>query len=797
VPGSNCHGNFRLPGDAPGGTYDLQSRHVARDHVGYVGSSVPRREDGRLLIGQGRYTDSVRLPGMVHAVVVRSPVAHGRLVRCDPAAALAAAGVLDVLTPAGAVGIPMPSATLVDGRPYLPYPLLDTTVRYVGQPVAVVTAETLAQATDAAELLDLEYEPLPAVLGIEAALADGAPRLYPEWDRNLHSEYPVGDSAAQCEAVIARAAQVVELTATFARVAPHPMETRRVVARDTEDGLTVWISTQAPYAIRDALAETLGRSHDRIRVISREVGGGFGAKEHLYPDELLACVAAIRVRRPVAWVESPTDRLTATLPARAATHRARLALDAEGRFLALYAEITGDLGAECSHAGTTPLAVTAAALPGPYHFERAGGYIRAVLTNRTPTGSYRGFGQPEAAWTRERLIDEAARQRGEDPVELRLRNMIGPYEMPFPTRTGRHLDTGDYPLALRTLRELVQRDAAGTARPADGRRRGIGYACQTEGTGMGPSMVMRDLGGRTGGYETAVVRMEQDGSVAVSAGVIGMGQGIETALAQLAADRIGVPLDLVRIELGDTATTPYSGIGSVASRSAVVGGGAVVKAAEQLREHLLAIAAHQLEAAADDLEIAEGTVRVKGDPSASHTFAELATSAWRGWDLPAGMPPGLVERASYDPPAFCFPYGAHAAAVAVDPETGAVEVEGYWAVADSGVVINPSIVEGQLVGGIVQGIGMALTEEIAYTPEGHPLAEYHLPSAVEVPPIRVTLLSTPSPITPGGMKGAGESGTIGAPAAIGNAVAAAIPELAPHLTATPITPRSLWPHLPR
>jgi aerobic carbon-monoxide dehydrogenase large subunit len=762
----------------------------------YVGSSVPRREDGRLLTGRGRYAGSVRLPGMVHAVVVRSPVAHGRLVRCDPAAALAAPGVLDVLTPAGAVGVPMPAASLVDGRPYMPYPLLDTTVRYVGQPVAVLTARTLAQATDAAELLDLEYEQLPAVLGIEAALAPGAPLLYPEWDRNVHSEYPVGDSAAECEAVIAGAAQVVALTATFGRVAPYPLETRRVVAADTADGLTVWISTQTPHAVRDALAETLGRSHDRIRVISQALGGGFGSKEHLYPDELLACLAAIRVRRPVAWVESPTDRLAATLPARAATHRARLALDAAGRFLALYAEITGDLGAHCSYAGSAPLAVTAAALPGPYRFQRAGGHVRAVLTNRTPMGSYRGFGQPEATWTRERLIDEAARQRGEDPVELRLRNMIGPDELPFLTRTGRHLDNGDYPLALRTLRELVRRDSA-TDRPADGRRRGIGYSCLTEGTGMGPSMALRDLGGRGGGYETSVVRMEQDGSVAVFAGVIGMGQGIETALAQLAADRIGVPLDLVRVELGDTATTPYSGIGSVASRSVVVGGGALVRAADQLREHLLAIAAYQLAVSPEDLEIVDGTVRVKGDPPAGRTFAELATSAWRGWDLPAGMPPGLVERASYDPPAFCFPYGAHAAAVAVDPETGAVEVEGYWAVADSGVVVNPTIVEGQLVGAIVQGIGMALTEEIAYTPEGQPQSEYHLPGALEVPPVQITLLSTPSPTTPGGMKGAGESGTIGAPAAIGNAIAAALPEIAPHIAATPVTPQSLWTHLSR
>lgn len=309
---------------------------------------------------------------------------------------------------------------------------------------------------------------------------------------------------------------------------------------------------------------------------------------------------------------------------------------------------------------------------------------------------------------------------------------------------------------------------------------------------MGPSAAMKAAGIRAGGFEAAVVRMEPDASVVVSAGVVGMGQGIGTALAQLAADRLGVPLERVEVVLGDTATTPYSSVGSIASRSLAVGGGALTRAAARLRERIVAIAAHQLEVAPQDLELSGDAVRVKGDPGAFRTLREIAVSAWRGWDLPEDVPPGLEERASYDPSGYTYAYGAHAAAVAVDPETGAVEVEGYWLVNDSGVLVNPVIVEGQLKGGVVQGVGMALTEELLYSPDGRPLAEYLPPTAREAPDVEVVLLRTPSPLTPGGMKGVGEAGTIGPPAAIGNAVAAALPEIAGRVVATPLTPQAVW-----
>ncbi|MDR8408178.1 xanthine dehydrogenase family protein molybdopterin-binding subunit [Nonomuraea sp. 3-1Str] len=753
---------------------------------GHVGARAPRREDARLLTGRARYAGNVRLPGTAHAVVVRSPVAHGRLTGCDAKAAWTVEGVLDVITPADAVDVRLPCVTLAAGQRDTSYPVLEETIRYVGQPLAVVVAETPEAAADAAALLDLDLHELPPVVGVERAMEPDAPLLHPDWGSNVLTDSVLGD--ADCEEAIAGAEHVVELAFRYGRASPYPMEPRALVATFIDGELTIRISTQAPHHVRDHAADALGLTHDRVRVVSGDTGGGFGGKEHIYPDETLVCLAAMRLGgRPVRWTESPGDRLVATLPARAAVHRARLALDADGRFVALHADVVGDLGAHPSNVGISPFAVTAIMLPGPYRFDRAGVRLRGVVTTTTPTGSYRGFGQPEATYTRERLIDEAARRLGLDPVELRLRNLLGPEELPCVTRIWQPYDSGDYPRALRTLRDMVRVFPGG-----DGRRRGVGFSCHVEATGLGPSQDMKAAGQQVGGYEIAVLRMEPDASVVVASGLAAIGQGIETTLAQLAADRMGVDPGRVRVVLGDTAATPYSPIGSIASRALAVGGGALVQAAARLRDKILTIAAHRLEAAPEDLEITDGAVRVKGDPRASLTLREVATSAWRGWDLPEGASPGLEERAVYDPAAYTYAYGAHAAAVAVDPETGAVEVEGYWAVNDAGVLVNPAIVEGQLSGGIAQGIGMALTEEVVHTADGQPVIDYLLPTTREVPAIELATLVTPSPITPGGMKGVGEAGTIGPPAAIGNAVAAALPEVAGEITVTPLTPERLW-----
>ncbi|MBB2914621.1 carbon-monoxide dehydrogenase large subunit [Streptosporangium becharense] len=757
------------------------------DHHPYIGARVLRREDARLLTGRACFVADVRLPGMAYAAVVRSPVAHGRVTRCGLEAARTARDVLDVIGPGDATSVRLPCVSPAPGQRESSYPVLEETVRYAGQPLAAVVARTAEAAHDAAALVRPDIDELPAVVGVERALRPGAPLLYPGWGTNLVTDFEVGDSGADCDAAIAGADHVVEMTFRLGRVTPGPVEPRGIVASWRDGELTVWASTQSPHQVRDHAADALGIAHHRVRVIGCDVGGAFGAKEHLYPDEVLACLAAVRLGRPVRWIETRVDHLAATLPARDAVHRGRLALDADGRFVALHCDILGDLGAHPSNVGISPIAVSATMAPGPYRFEKAGARVRAAVTTTTPTGSYRGFGQPEITWTRERLVDEAARLIALDPVELRLRNMIGPGELPCVTRTGQAYDSGDYPRALRAVHDLVRvrsRD--------DGRRRGVGFSCHVEITGMGPSAAMKAAGIRAGGFEAAVVRMEPDASVVVSAGVVGMGQGIGTALAQLAADRLGVPLERVEVVLGDTATTPYSSVGSIASRSLAVGGGALTRAAARLRERIVAIAAHQLEVAPQDLELSGDAVRVKGDPGAFRTLREIAVSAWRGWDLPEDVPPGLEERASYDPSGYTYAYGAHAAAVAVDPETGAVEVEGYWLVNDSGVLVNPVIVEGQLKGGVVQGVGMALTEELLYSPDGRPLAEYLPPTAREAPDVEVVLLRTPSPLTPGGMKGVGEAGTIGPPAAIGNAVAAALPEIAGRVVATPLTPQAVW-----
>ncbi|MDF5758156.1 xanthine dehydrogenase family protein molybdopterin-binding subunit [Spongiactinospora sp. TRM90649] len=753
----------------------------------YVGARAARREDARLLTGRARFVAHGGPPGAAHAAVVRSPIAHGRLAGCDVRAARSAEGVLDVMTIREAGSLRLPCVMIAPGQEETSYPALAEAVRYVGQPLAVVVAETPEAAHAAAALVEPALTGLPPVIGVEHALHPDAPRLHAAYPGNVVTDFTMGDE--DCETVLAAADHVVEATFRFGRVSPFPMEPRSVVADCADGELTVRISTQAPHHVREHVAEALGLAVGRVRVVAHETGGGFGAKEHVYPDELLVCLAAVRLGRPVSWTETPGERLTATLASREAVHRARLGFDRDGRFVALYTDIVGDLGAHPSNVGISPFAVTATMLPGPYRFERAAARVRGVVTTTTPTGSYRGFGQPEATWTRERLVDRAARLLGTDPVELRARNMIRPEELPVASRLWQRYDSGDYPEALRRVRAL----ATAFAPPVgDGRRRGIGYSCHVESTGLGPSMAMRAMGMESGGFESALVRMEPDTSVVVTAGVVGIGQGIETALAQVAADRVGVPLERVSVVLGDTAATPYSPVGAIASRSAALGGAALIRAAARLRERIVAIAAHRLEVAPEDLEPDGDAVRVKGDPLASLTLREIAVSAWRGWNLPDGVPPGLEERVTYDPADFTYAYGAHAAAVAVDPETGAVEVEGYWAVNDAGVVINPAIAEGQVRGGVAQGIGMALTEEIVYSADGRPAPGYLTPTAREVPEIVVELMETPSPVTPGGMKGIGEAGTIGPPAAIGNAVAAALPEIADLIDRTPLTPERVW-----
>ncbi len=760
-----------------------------------VGARVRRTNDPKLLRGEARFVDDIELPGMVHATIVRSSVAHAEITSFDAAGC----GGLLVLGPQeiAAATRPLPCVWLTPDQKQTDIPLGDTRVRYVGQPLGVVLADSRAAAEDVAELVSIDYDELPTVADAEAALLADAPLLHPEWGTNIALTATAGDPSEVLDAAFAAAAHVVERRLAIPRVAPSPMETRGVVAR-WEAGaqeLTVWSSTQTPHHVRDHLAHSLGLRADQVRVIVPDVGGGFGAKEHVYADEVFVCVAAIRSGRPVKWIEDRVEHFTATFHGRDAVHHAALALDAHGTFLAIRSTIIGNLGGHPSNVGAGPFRISSTMLPGPYRFEHAGTQITGVLTNTTPTGAYRGFGMQEATWVRERLVDEAARELDRDPVDLRLQNMYREDELPSTTPTMQTYDSGDYPASLTAVRDMVTK----SYQPKfddDRVRRGVGYASHVEFTGMGPSRVQQIVGFHLGGFETGVVRVDPDGSVVVTSGVSTMGQGIETTLAQLAADRLGVSLDRVSVVLGDTAVAPYSASGSIASRSMTVGGGAVVRASAAVAEKMRRIAAHQLEADPDDVDLTNGKFAVRGVPGVERSFADVAATAWLAWDLPEGEEPGLEAKDIHDPSDISYSYASHAVAVAVDLDTGKVDLEGYWVAHDSGVLVNPMIVDGQVCGGIAQGIGIGLYEKMTYGDGSQPTTttflDYLMPLSSDVPTIEIQHSEHAAAHIPGGMKGVGEGGTIPAPAAIGNAVGGAVPEIAHLLMETPLSPGRVW-----
>lgn len=762
---------------------------------GLVGASVRRVNDPRLLTGQGRFVDDISMPGMVHASIVRSFAASGQVLSFDASEA-------DALLVIGPDEIarsthPIPCVWIAPGQDQLAVPIADGGIRYVGQPLGIVVADSRAAAEDAVESLAIEIETRDAVADAVQALNENAPLVYPERASNIGVRFSIGDPEDVIEKAFSDAPIVVSRRLRIPRIVPSPMETRGLIA-DWNAGLeqlTVWMSTQTPHHVRDHIAIVLGLRADQVRVVAGDVGGGFGAKEHVYGDELLVCLAAMKLGRPVKWIEDRVEHFTATFHGRDAYHDARLAMTEDGTFLAIHSSITGNLGAHFSNVGSGPFRVSSIMLPGPYRLPVAGATITAVFTNTTPTGAYRGFGMQEAAWVRERLVDEAARELGVSAIDLRRKNMYRSDELPVVTPTFQQYDSGDYVRALGLVEERISAFQP-TAAVSDRVRSGIGFATHVEFTGLGPSKDQDLVGFRLGGFETAVVRMEPDGSVFVSSGVMGMGQGIETTLAQLAAERLGVPLERVRVQLGDTAVAPYSAAGSIASRSMTVGGGAVVRAATALHDKLLRIAADRLEVAPEDLELIEDTVRVKGDPSASVDLGDLVTRAWLGLDLPQGESPDLECKAVHEPTNIAYPYATHAAAVSVDLDTGKVSVDAYWVAHDSGVVVNPMIVDGQIMGGVAQGLGIALFEQMMYAEDGQPLSttfiDYLVPLSSDVPDMVMDHYETPAPHIPGGMKGVGEGGTIVAPAAIGNAVAAALPELAGRILETPLSPGRLW-----
>ncbi len=764
----------------------------------WTGTRLPRVNDHRPLTGTARFIDDLVIPGTLHAAVLRSPIAHGHLRAIDTSALTTPVELVLGPDDVEALGR-IPVLWHLPGQFQHDYAVLDRHVRFVGQPVGIVVAASRAAARDAAEQVMVEIDPLPVVIDPRVAREPGAPLLYPDAKTNVMAGWANGDDEAHVTEVFAAADHTIAVSLRIGRVAGAPIEGRGLLAAVDLDGkLTVHTSTQAPHAVRDAIARVTGLALAKIRVVAPDVGGAFGVKDHIEADEMLVVLAAQRLRRPVVWIEDRWQALTTTPQARDEHYDVSIAFDDDGTLRGLQVRAIRNAGAHFAIFGAGPLFAMSGMVPAPYRWDAVRVESEAVATNTCPTGAYRGFGQTQAVFVRERAIDLAAAHLGIDPVELRLRNVLQPDELPAQLRSAPiMLDNGDYPEALWRARALA---SDWEAPPADGRARGVAYALYVQMAGVGPSGGNAAIGLDIGGFETTELRMLNDGTVRALVGVSTHGQGHETTFAQLIADRLGVHPDVVELVHSDTDVTPYSAYGTAASRSIAVGGGASVLAAERLAARLRAIAAERLEAAPADIILADGTATVAGT-SIGVPITQLAELAWQGRGLPEGTAPGLVELAVYDPAQFTFSYAVHVCRAAVDRETGSVEVERYGVVHDCGTIVNPTIVEGQIHGGIAQGLGAALLEEVVVGDNGEPRSasflDYLLPIATNVPAIEVVHMEHPSPFTPGGMKGMGEGGTNGAFACVANAVAAALPEVARELDVTPLTPERIWAALTR
>jgi len=771
-----------------------------------IGARVPRLEDRRLLTGQGRFVADLALPGMLHAAFVRSPHAHARLAALDVSRAIAAPGVAAALTgdDLAADAPPLRAPSRMRDHVATDFPALARgKVRHAGEAVAVVVADSRYAAEDAAEWVDVAYEALPIVEDARTALAAGAPLVHEEAGTNrlLARAFSRGDVAA----AFGDAAVVVGDRFRFHRHAGVAMENRACVADWRAGSLTLWSSTQIPGIARDALAGLLGLPSHRVRVVAPDVGGGFGVKTVLYPEEIVVCALARRLGTAVKWVGDRREDLLTSTQAWDEAIDAEMALDAGGRILGLRARIVADIGAYSVYPWTASIEViqVASFLPGPYRVEHYLAEALGVATNKAPMGPYRGVGRPVSVFVMEGLLDRGARRLGLDPAEVRRRNLIRPEDLPYRSASGIVWDCGSFVESLETACETAGyaalRAEQARAREA-GRSLGIGLACYVELTGVGSAIPVSPGADVATGTEGATVRVEPDGTVVAAFGLACHGQGHETTLAQVVAAELGVAVDSVRVVHGDTGAGPH-GTGTYASRSAVLGGGAATLAARAVRDKALAIAAHLLEADAGDLELAGGRVAVRGAPGRGLALAAIAAAAYGGRKrLPDGLEPGLEATRFYDPYLGTASNATHLAVVEVDPATGAVGILRYLVVEDCGRIINPLVVDGQAVGGVVQGIGAALLEEVVYS-GGQlvtgSLVDYLVPTACEAPRIDVVHLERPSPTTLGGFKGVGEGGTIGAPAAIAGAVADALAPLGVEVAELPITPERLYRLLAR
>ena len=769
-----------------------------------IGSSLKRREDPRLITGNATYTDDVQLPGMLYAAVLRSPWAHARLGRVDVDRARKLRGVVAVYTGRDVVEHvnPVPCAWMVPNCDLKVPPhflLAVDTVRYMGDGVALVVAETREAARDALDLIDVDYEPLGAFTDPEAAATDDAPALHDNIASNVAFTWIVagGDADAAFDA----APVAVNLRLVQQRLIPAAIETRAAVAsyNGGSGQLTLWVTSQNPHIHRFLCSVMLKLPEHRIRVIAPEVGGAFGSKIPAYADEALACFASMQLKRPVKWTEDRSENFKVTTHGRDHVQYVEMCGTADGTITGLRTRVFAGLGAYASTAGPgVPTILHGLMYSGPYMIPNIKGVVKGVYTTTTPVDAYRGAGRPEATYLLERLIDHFARKIGMDPVEVRRKNLIPADQFPYATVTGLTYDSGNYQGALDKALGMLDYSgfrAEQAAERTKGRYIGVGVTTYNEMCGLGPSAVAGAVGFGGGLYESAIVRVFPTGVVRVYIGAKPHGQGEETTFAQIVAEEFGIDCECVEIVHGDTDNTPQ-GWGTYGSRTTAVSGSAVKLAAVRVREKAQKVAAHLLGAEESEVDWNGSQFIVRGSPDRAKGFAEIALMSNLAWNMPAGTEPGLESTATFDPPNFVFPFGTHICTVEVDTETGEVKILRYIAVDDCGPLINPMIVEGQVHGGVIQGIGEALQEVAVYDEDGQlltgTLMDYALPHAAQMPRIETAHTVTPSPVNPLGVKGIGEAGTIASVPTVVSAVCDALSPLGVTHIDKPLTPARVW-----
>ena len=769
--------------------------------AGHVGRELRRKEDPRLITGRARYVDDISLPGQLWAAFVRSPEAHATVLSIDTSEAAARDGVNAVFTgeDMADLGGPLPMAWVPPGvevnNPEH-WPLARGVVRHVGDPVAVVVGDDRYAVSDAVEDVIVEYDPLPAVVDPEAAIA-GEPHIHAQFGTNKVHEWSL--AGGDVEAGFAEADVIVERRVVNHRIAGAPIECRGVLADYRAGSLTLYTSTQVPHFVRLFMALLLGIGEDHVRVVAPEVGGGFGQKLQIYGEELFACWASRKLGRPIKWIETRSENMSVAHQGRDQISHVKMGAKRDGTITAFHVKILADFGAY--NMILTPLipSLGAFVMGGCYKIPNVQTDITGVFTNKCPTDAIRGAGRPEATQMIEVTLDQLAHELGMDPLEVRRKNFIPKEDFPAAVATGVIYDSGDYHKTLDKLMEHVDVAAFRAEQEelrAKGIYRGIGFCTWTEICGLAPSRITgpNGVGVQAGLWESAMIRVHNTGAVTVYTGTSPHGQGLETAMAQIVADKLGVDPSVVEVVHGDTSIGP-EGRNTYGSRSLATGGEAVAKATDKVVAKVKGIVAAELEAAPEDIEVASGKFSVRGSPDKGMALADVAGIAYIG-AVPEGMEPGLEETTFYDPENFVFPFGAHACVVDVDPETGKVKVVRYVAVDDCGNAINPLLIDGQIHGGVVHGIGQALYERVHYDDSGQlstgSFVTYAIPTAAELPSFETDRTVTPSPVNSLGAKGVGEAGTIAASAAVTNAVIDAMRPLGVDYMNMPLSPLRIW-----